>query len=93
MDPALRTVIDSDLVRLHARALALVGSRRPAVEAIAGRLLRDRFLSSDEIRRVVADAERSDIVTVEGTTNCDACISRRPAGHSAIPPCRNSRDR
>ena len=35
MDPALRTVIDSDLVRLHARALALVGSRRPAVEAIA----------------------------------------------------------
>jgi ATP-dependent Zn protease len=68
MDPALRTVIDSDLVRLHARALALVGSRRPAVEAIAGRLLRDRFLSSDEIRRVVADAERSEIVAVEGTT-------------------------
>jgi ATP-dependent Zn protease len=57
IDPALRALVDADLKRLLARAMDLVQARRPAVEAIAERLLRDRHLSGDEIQRVVAEAE------------------------------------
>ncbi|MGD0762767.1 MAG: AAA family ATPase [Roseiarcus sp.] len=57
IDPALRALVDADLKRLLARAMDLVQARRPAVEAVAERLLRDRHLSGDEIQRVVAEAE------------------------------------
>ena len=56
-DPRLRAQVDADLKRLFARALDLATTRRGAIEAIAAALLRDRHLSGDTVRRVVAQTE------------------------------------
>jgi cell division protease FtsH len=66
LDPTLRAQIDVDLKRLFARAMKLVESHRPAIEAIAERLLKVRYLSGDDIQRVVAKAERAAMPSTKG---------------------------
>ena len=54
-DPALRRVVERDLQRLLAQALALVRENRTLIEAIAERLLARRVLPGDEVTRLVQE--------------------------------------
>ncbi|TNC11691.1 AAA family ATPase [Methylobacterium terricola] len=52
-DPALRRVVERDLQALYARAVAFVRDHRPAIEAVAERLVATRVLSGEEVERLI----------------------------------------
>lgn len=54
VDPALRRIVEADLMRLHAEATRLVQAHRATIEAIADRLIAARVLSGDEVAAIVA---------------------------------------
>lgn len=53
-EPAFRRRVEADLNSLQARAAALVGENSEVIDAIAGRLVRQRVMSGDEVRRIIA---------------------------------------
>jgi len=61
-DPGLRAEVDADLKRLYGRALHLMTTQRASVAAVAERLLRDRYLSGEDVRRAIAEADRMALV-------------------------------
>jgi hypothetical protein len=52
-DPALRAVVEADLQRLYGEAQALVAARRAEIDAVATALVRQRFLTGDEVRALI----------------------------------------
>lgn len=54
LDPDIRAKVESDLRRLHARAESFVREHQPTISAIASRLLTDRVLSGETVRRIMA---------------------------------------
>ncbi|MBM6581663.1 AAA family ATPase [Microvirga sp. BT689] len=52
-DPALRNLIEAEAVKVYGQAQAVMQANRAAVEAVADRLLAARYLSGDEVRRIV----------------------------------------
>lgn len=53
-DPAFRRAVEADLARLFAEATRLVRENRPAIEAVAERLVAARVLSGAEVEAIVA---------------------------------------
>lgn len=69
-DVGLRRVVERDLQRLLAQALALVRENRILIEAIAERLLARRVLPGDEVTRLVQERGRPVRLPIAG--GCDA---------------------
>lgn len=63
-DPGLRGRVEADLTEIYAKAVAFVGDHQPAIEAIAQRLLVDRILSGDEVRRIIAEKTMSAMAAI-----------------------------
>jgi cell division protease FtsH len=52
LDPGLRHKVDKHLAELYERASELIMRHRAAIEAVADRLRKRRYLSGEEIRRL-----------------------------------------
>ncbi|WP_267354142.1 MULTISPECIES: AAA family ATPase [unclassified Methylobacterium] len=54
-DPGLRERVETDLTEIYAQGVSFVGAHQPAIQAISQRLLVDRIVSGDEVRRLIAE--------------------------------------
>ena len=52
-DATVTAAVDAILDAAHARARAMVEESRDAIERLADRLQRDRYLDADEVREIV----------------------------------------
>lgn len=54
LDPSFRRQVQSDLAELQSRADALVAEHADTIDAVAQRLVKQRVMSGDEVRHVIA---------------------------------------
>jgi cell division protease FtsH len=69
LDPVLAKVVEDDLQRLHAKALALVENHADIVEAVADALVKHRHLNAEQFAAVFEKASRNGMVMITGGSN------------------------